>query len=61
MKHRFRESALLKVITKKPIIAQPEEQQRNPRSRSAKLRFAEQFIEEEKKSAHIKFLSKNAK
>ena len=41
VKHRFRESALLKVISKKPIIAQPEEQQRNPRSRSAKLRFAE--------------------
>lgn len=44
VKHRFRESALLKVITKKPIIAQPEEQQRNPRSRSAKLRFAERLI-----------------
>jgi 16S rRNA (cytosine1402-N4)-methyltransferase len=44
VKHRFRESALLKVITKKPIIAQLDEQQRNPRSRSAKLRFAERFI-----------------
>lgn len=41
VKHRFRESALLKVISKKPVIAQPEEEKRNPRSRSAKLRFAE--------------------
>lgn len=41
VKHRFRESAFLKVLTKKPIIAQPEEEKRNPRSRSAKLRFAE--------------------
>lgn len=40
VKHRFRESRLLQVITKKPIIAQPDEQRANPRSRSAKLRFA---------------------
>lgn len=31
----------LKIITKKPIIAGPEEVKRNPRSRSAKLRVAE--------------------
>jgi 16S rRNA (cytosine1402-N4)-methyltransferase len=31
----------LKIITKKPIIATPEEVKRNPRSRSAKLRVAE--------------------
>ena len=31
----------LKVITKKPITASPEELKRNPRSRSAKLRVAE--------------------
>ena len=40
VKHGFRNSELLKVITKKPITAQPDEQQANPRSRSAKLRFA---------------------
>jgi 16S rRNA (cytosine1402-N4)-methyltransferase len=40
VKHRFRESELLQVMTKKPIIAQLEEQRVNPRSRSAKLRFA---------------------
>ena len=40
VKHRFRESELLNVITKKPIIAQSDEQRTNPRSRSAKLRFA---------------------
>ena len=40
VKHRFREHKLLKVITKKPIVAQPDEQRANPRSRSAKLRFA---------------------
>jgi 16S rRNA (cytosine1402-N4)-methyltransferase len=41
VKHSFRNSNLLKVITKKPITAQSEEIQNNPRSRSAKLRFAE--------------------
>ncbi len=40
VKHRFRGSELLEVITKKPITAQRDEQQANPRSRSAKLRFA---------------------
>lgn len=40
VKHRFRNSELLEVITKKPIVAQPDEQRANPRSRSAKLRFA---------------------
>lgn len=44
VKHRFRENELLKVITKKPIIAQPDEQRENPRSRSAKLRFATRII-----------------
>ncbi|MGD2184138.1 16S rRNA (cytosine(1402)-N(4))-methyltransferase RsmH [Lusitaniella coriacea] len=42
-KHRLRESPLLKVLTKKPITAQPEETQQNPRSRSAKLRFAQKI------------------
>lgn len=41
VKHRFRHNELLKVITKKPIIAQIDEQRENPRSRSAKLRFAQ--------------------
>ena len=40
VKHRFRDCELLKVITKKPITAQTEEQKLNPRSRSAKLRLA---------------------
>lgn len=43
VKHRFRDSELLKVITKKPIIAQADEQKLNPRSRSAKLRFAQKL------------------
>jgi 16S rRNA (cytosine1402-N4)-methyltransferase len=41
VKHCFRNNELLKVITKKPIIAQADEQRENPRSRSAKLRFAQ--------------------
>jgi 16S rRNA (cytosine1402-N4)-methyltransferase len=41
VKHRFRGSELLEVITKKPITAEREEQRVNPRSRSAKLRFAQ--------------------
>ena len=40
VKHRFRNSELLDVITKKPITAQRDEQRENSRSRSAKLRFA---------------------
>lgn len=40
VKHRFKNSPLLEVLTKKPIICQPEEQKQNPRSRSAKLRLA---------------------
>ncbi|MEM9541331.1 MAG: 16S rRNA (cytosine(1402)-N(4))-methyltransferase RsmH [Cyanobacteria bacterium P01_E01_bin.42] len=43
VKHGFRNADLLKVITKKPIIAGDEEIQNNPRSRSAKLRFAERI------------------
>ncbi len=41
VKHGFRNHDLLKVITKKPIIPEIEEQKANPRSRSAKLRFAQ--------------------
>ena len=41
VKHRFRDCKALKVITKKPITAQADEQKLNPRSRSAKLRLAQ--------------------
>ncbi len=41
VKHKLRESSLLKVITKKPITAQDDELENNVRSRSAKLRIAE--------------------
>ncbi|NES98110.1 MAG: 16S rRNA (cytosine(1402)-N(4))-methyltransferase RsmH [Desertifilum sp. SIO1I2] len=40
VKHSFKDSDILKVITKKPITAQEDELEQNPRSRSAKLRFA---------------------
>ena len=43
VKHGFRNHDLLKVITKKPIIPETEEQKANPRSRSAKLRFAQRI------------------
>ncbi len=32
---------IFEVLTKKPVIAQEQEQMRNPRSRSAKMRSAE--------------------
>ena len=41
VKNTFKGHDLLRVITKKPIMATEEETQRNPRARSAKLRFAE--------------------
>jgi 16S rRNA (cytosine1402-N4)-methyltransferase len=41
IKYYFRDSELLTVITKKPIIPTPEEEDRNPRARSAKLRLAQ--------------------
>ncbi|MCW6037398.1 16S rRNA (cytosine(1402)-N(4))-methyltransferase RsmH [Spirulina subsalsa FACHB-351] len=43
IKHSFRNNEQLKVLTKKPITAQPEEQAQNRRSRSAKLRFAQRI------------------
>ena len=43
VKHSFKDSPSLKVLTKKPIIAQEEEIANNPRARSAKLRIAESF------------------
>jgi 16S rRNA (cytosine1402-N4)-methyltransferase len=44
VKYGFRDSDLLTVITKKPIISQPEEVLKNPRSRSAKLRIAQRIF-----------------
>ena len=37
------EDAAIRVLTKKPVIPQPDEIQRNPRARSAKLRAAERI------------------
>jgi 16S rRNA (cytosine1402-N4)-methyltransferase len=44
VKHQLRGMECLRVLTKKPIIAQSEELSRNPRARSAKLRLAEKLI-----------------
>lgn len=41
VKHAFQEAQGCALITKKPIVATREEQQKNPRSRSAKLRVIE--------------------
>ena len=43
VKHQFRNCDRLRVLTKKPITPQPDEQAQNSRSRSAKLRFAERI------------------
>ncbi|ELS03047.1 S-adenosyl-methyltransferase MraW [Xenococcus sp. PCC 7305] len=43
VKHGFRNHEHLKVITKKPLYPQDDEQRTNPRSRSAKLRFAKKI------------------
>jgi 16S rRNA (cytosine1402-N4)-methyltransferase len=43
VKHGLKENPDLKVITKKPLIATPEELNENPRARSAKLRVAERL------------------
>lgn len=45
VKHRLREAPNLKVLTKKPIMAQEEELRVNARARSAKLRIAERIDE----------------
>jgi 16S rRNA (cytosine1402-N4)-methyltransferase len=45
VKHAFRESPTLTVITKKPIQPTDEEIEGNPRSRSAKLRVAEKVAD----------------
>jgi 16S rRNA (cytosine1402-N4)-methyltransferase len=46
VKHRLRDSSILKILTKKPIQTQSEEIAANPRARSAKLRLAERLSEE---------------
>jgi 16S rRNA (cytosine1402-N4)-methyltransferase len=43
VKHRFRDTETLKVLTKKPICPQTPELDQNARARSAKLRFAERL------------------
>lgn len=44
VKHGLRASPSLQVLTKKPITPQADELEQNPRSRSAKLRIAEQIL-----------------
>jgi 16S rRNA (cytosine1402-N4)-methyltransferase len=44
VKYKFRDDDRLKVVTKKPLIAQEDEEKSNPRARSAKLRIAEKEI-----------------
>jgi 16S rRNA (cytosine1402-N4)-methyltransferase len=46
VKDAFREAGrnkMFEVLTKKPVVADEQEQLRNPRSRSAKLRAAEKL------------------
>ena len=43
VKNAFRDNEALTVVTRKPIVATEEEIERNPRSRSAKLRVAEKI------------------
>jgi 16S rRNA (cytosine1402-N4)-methyltransferase len=46
VKDAFREASRMKefeVLTKKPIVAEEQEQMRNPRSRSAKMRAAQKI------------------
>ena len=45
VKYAFRGSELLQIITKKPLMAQADEQRENRRSRSAKLRLAQRVSE----------------
>jgi 16S rRNA (cytosine1402-N4)-methyltransferase len=46
VKHAFRDDARLLPLTKKPLEPSDEEQARNPRARSAKLRVAERIVRE---------------
>ena len=45
VKTAFLQDERLQRITRKPLVATPEEEERNPRSRSAKLRFARRVID----------------
>lgn len=47
VKHRFREDARVRPVTRKPIVAGDEQLARNPRARSAKLRVAERVDPEQ--------------
>jgi 16S rRNA (cytosine1402-N4)-methyltransferase len=51
VKHQFRESEKLHVITKKPIVPTETEMEQNVRSRSAKLRVAEKVAIDSAKSS----------
>lgn len=53
VKHRFRESESLQVLTKKPIVPQAAEIEANPRARSAKLRIAERTDSESSRSPNF--------
>jgi 16S rRNA (cytosine1402-N4)-methyltransferase len=57
VKDSFRElhrDKTFEVLTKKPVVAEEQEQLRNPRSRSAKLRAAEKFRFTSTASMHLK-------
>ncbi len=43
VKRKFRENSMLKVLTRKPVMATEVEKEINPRSRSARLRVAEKL------------------
>ncbi|MGC4063379.1 MAG: 16S rRNA (cytosine(1402)-N(4))-methyltransferase RsmH [Polyangiaceae bacterium] len=45
VKRAFGDRAVWQRLTKKPLVATPDEQQKNPRSRSAKLRAARRLME----------------
>ncbi|HEV2618866.1 MAG TPA: 16S rRNA (cytosine(1402)-N(4))-methyltransferase, partial [Acidobacteriaceae bacterium] len=54
VKDAFRDAGrdgILEVLTRKPVVAEEQEQMRNPRSRSAKLRAAEKIAAETKHAA----------
>lgn len=53
VKHGLRASPSLQVLTKKPITPQADELEQNPRSRSAKLRIAEQILDQKRDAMHV--------
>jgi len=56
VKHTFKESELLRVLTKKPIVPQEEETEQNVRSRSAKLRLAERLSQPDRLTTDLGLL-----